>query len=112
MRFNGDSGSNYSNMVAYGDGSSTASASGSGTSFELGYFTTNPAMSITQVLDYSATDKHKTTLIRYGSPASSNITAMRVARWASTSAITSITLTTTTGTYSIGTTFSLYGIVA
>lgn len=110
MRFNGDSGSNYSNVVAYGDGSSTASGSGSGTSFELGYFTTNPAMSIVQIMDYSATDKHKTALIRYGSPASTNITAMRAGRWASTAAITSITLTLTTGSYSSGTTFSLFGI--
>lgn len=110
MRFNGDSGSNYSNVVAYGDGSSTASGSGSGTSFELGYFTTNPAMSTVQIMDYAATDKHKTALIRYGSPASTNITAMRAGRWASTAAISSITLTTTTGSYASGTTFSLYGV--
>lgn len=112
MRFNGDTGSNYSNVVAYGDGSSAASGSGSGTSFEIGYFTTNPAMCTAQFIDYSAIDKHKAVLIRYGSPAASNISAMRAGRWASTAALTSITLSTTTGTYSSGTTFYLYGLVA
>lgn len=113
MRFNGDTGSNYANVVAYGTGSGTSAEASSGTtSLEIGYFTTNPAMCAAQFMDYSAIDKHKTVLIRYGSSAASNIAAMRAGRWASTAALTSVTLSTTTGTYSSGTTFYLYGLVA
>jgi hypothetical protein len=111
-RFNGDSGSNYSQVFAAGDGSSPFSSSGSGTSLEIGFFTANPAMSITQIMDYSATDKHKTVLVRYGSPASSNVTAMRAARWANTSAITSLAITLGSGSFLTGSTFNLYGIAS
>lgn len=107
---NGDTGSNYSEVVAYGDGSNPYSSSSSGTSFQVGRFDTNRAMATTQFMDYSATDKHKTMLVRYGS--ASVATYMRAARWASTSALTSIRITTQSGTFSSGSTFNLFGVIA
>jgi hypothetical protein len=61
-------------------------------------------------MDYSATDKHKTVLIRQNSVADSAF-AMG-ARWANTAAITSIQLSLGAATFSTGTTFALYGIAS
>lgn len=69
---------------------------------------TNNAI-IVNFMDYSATDKHKTVLVRAnangaGVEASAN-------RWASTNAITSIKVFYGYN-FSIGSTFALYGIVS
>lgn len=61
------------------------------------------------IMDYSATDKHKTNLIRFNS---SSWVAMGVHRWASTNAITSVTFSIGTGTFASGSTFALYGVKA
>ena len=58
--------------------------------------------------DYSATDKHKSALSRLSDAGAS--VSMSANRWASTAAITSITMTASTGTFSAGATFHLYGI--
>jgi len=109
VRFNSDTGSNYS-YVRMIDG--PASASGTETFGRLG--AGNPTtrfMVIAEIMDYSATNKHKTWLTRTDIPA--NAVGAIAGRWANTSAITSINvLTTTADTYSIGTTFALYGIVS
>lgn len=100
---NGDT-ANGSMVSMQGDGSSASSFSTSRI-----FFTMNNAngMNILQFMDYSATDKHKTILIRDTTTATTRATA---GRWASTSAITSIELEDATGqTFDAGTTFSLYG---
>jgi hypothetical protein len=61
-------------------------------------------------MDYSATDKHKTVLVR-SNAASTGVEAI-AQRWASTAAITSILVFPSTGSWAAGGTFSLYGIVA
>jgi hypothetical protein len=62
-------------------------------------------------MDYSATDKHKTVLSRYGN--SSTEVDMAASRWADTSAINSIQiLLADAETYSAGSNFSLYGVIA
>jgi hypothetical protein len=89
-------------------------ASGSGTFTRL-LFTLDQqdSLSIIQVMDYSATDKHKSFLIRSNNPNTAtnySVTAF-AGRWASTSAITSIELTDAGGqTFDSGTTFYLWGI--
>jgi hypothetical protein len=106
--FNSDStASNYSRVTAYGDGSSTASGSANDNSFL--YFQTSQSIITCQVMDYSATDKHKSVLVR---TSNSSLAEMTAARWANTAAITSFQILTTTGTFSTGTTFSLYGVIA
>jgi hypothetical protein len=110
LRVNGDTGSNYSNVSMYGTGSTAASGSETTTFFYTNWFgtgTTANRMYICQFMDYSATDKHKTILLRGDlADAESNANA---GRWANTSAITSISIV---GTPAAGSTFSLYGIAS
>ena len=112
LRFNGDSGDNYYYVQAFGTGSTTESYSGnidriicssaSGT-------TTSAGFNVTSIMDYSATDKHKTTLSRGNNAASR--TEMMAGRWANTSAITSMNISAV-NEYAAGSTFYLYGIEA
>jgi hypothetical protein len=64
-------------------------------------------------MDYSATDKHKTGLIRDNGQQGSDL-AVRAyaARWANTAAITSIQYFTTAGNLNTGFTLSLYGVIS
>jgi hypothetical protein len=69
------------------------------------------ATSVAQIMDYTATDKHKTVLARYGN--SSSEVDMFASRWGNTAAITSVqVIVLPSGNLSTGSTFSLYGIVA
>lgn len=67
---------------------------------------------IWQIMDYSATDKHKTVLVRTNRPSDSFAMAS-AHRWANTAAITSITLTPVAPyVYTSGARFDLYGVIA
>jgi len=119
MRFNGDSGSNYTQiyMLATNGGASSGTYSptlhyfyiGQGLSTSSIY---NPAT--VDLMDYSATDKHKTSLIRAnGRQNDTNMSVSAMAgRWANTAAITSVTFTLTGGNFAAGTTVNLYGVKA
>ncbi len=112
-RFNGDSGSNYNIVAMTGTGTSATSFSlSSQTDIFISSvgLSTNAFLSITQIMDYSATDKHKTCLIRNGR-SSDNVRAQAV-RWANTAAINQISMTMSSGTMDSGSTFYLYGIVS
>ena len=113
MRFNSDTGSNYTAVRMAGDGSSASSGTQSTTFIDcyIEASTGNRSMSIVQINDYSATDKHKPVLIRATSPHARTVAI--AARWANTSAINSITLNAfDTYQYEAGSSFHLYGIVA
>jgi len=115
IQINGDTGSNYFGVMMYGNGSSTGSTSFSSRGYwyveELtGGPSLNDSIWIAQFLDYSATDKHKTMLYRWNE-ASVNVEA-GAKRWASTSAITSISLDPEAYDFAAGSTFYLYGIEA
>lgn len=106
---NGDfTAGNYTSVRMYGTGSATGSnANGESLRWEVQAATnTNATFSF---MDYSATDKHKTVLIR--ADAASYRTEAVAARWASTAAITSITFQPGYS-FQIGSTFSLYGVYA
>ena len=60
-----------------------------------------------QVMDYSATNKHKTVLARLN--IGTIVVAMMAGRWASTSAVNTITLVKAETAFPIGSTFALYG---
>lgn len=112
FRFNGDAGSNYSFVRMFGNGSNAFSTSGSGT-YANNFIddTTNFSNYVIQIMDYSATDKHKTFLVRENL-ATFQVNA-RAGRWASTAAINSISITSAdfgADNFSVGSTFSLYGI--
>ena len=109
-RANSDSGANYSEVFAWGNGSTTSSGFTTGlTGFPIG-FSYNTLRDMTaNFMDYSATDKHKTALVRHGH----NIYVMMAAsRWANTNAITSLTIIASSGNLLEGSTFSLYGIIS
>lgn len=112
VQVNGDTGSNYYWVRMLGDGSAAASSSGTtgggagGAAYVVS--STERMSSITQIMDYSATDKHKTILTREDSPAYNTVAL--ATRWANTAAITSLKVLG--GTYAAGSTFALYGIAA
>ena len=113
FRFNSDIGTNYSTVIASGNGSGTSSSAETlsflfSTSYALQ--TDTQLNTILQVMDYSATDKHKTTLLRF-SQAGSGV-SMAAGRWANTAAITSVQIYTANNDFGSGSVFSLYGIVA
>lgn len=115
LQFNGVT-SGYSMVTMEGNGSATASVSDSNTLMALGlnyaYLTTGgDSVTLVNVMDYTATDKHKTVLARTNN-ASSAVAAV-AGRWASTAAVTSVTVRTGNGNpYATGTTMALYGVSA
>lgn len=121
VRFNGDSGNNYSQTVLSGNGTSaTSSRTSSQAQFYTGSVTgwdtsdADRAMFILHIFNYANTTTNKTSLSRQ-SVASGTYpgTELLCGLWRSTAAINKIDLTAnTSGTFSnVGTTFSLYGIL-
>jgi hypothetical protein len=110
VRVNGDSGTNYSRVQMIGDGSITPSFAGGGeNAFYGSYFgsSTAPSSNVYQFMDYSATDKHKTVLMRTDIDTRTMASANR---WANTNAINTISLAPNSGNFNSGSTFSLYGV--
>lgn len=110
-----DTGSNYSYTQMYGTGSAAASArSTSQTSILLGYTdtatTSIDSNLIASIQNYSNTTTNKTILSRGNSPA--RATAAIVGLWRSTAAINTITVSTGSSTFAVGSTFTIYGIAA
>jgi len=106
--FNSDTtGANYPYVRMYGNGSTTSSNSGTNVWFDM---QTNLTMLRIQVMDYSATDKHKTSLSRWDT--AQNLVGATAVRWANTNAINSLTIkdTRNSATFSVGSTFTLFGI--
>tara|TARA_R110000796_G_scaffold245008_1_gene368800 strand:+ start:325 stop:795 length:471 start_codon:yes stop_codon:yes gene_type:complete len=94
VQVNGDTGNNYNQVRMYGDGSGAYSDSISNFSrFYAGYRGTGN-LQIFQWMDYSATDKHKTVLLRHNDTDGFGGAAAYALRWASNSAITQISFIT------------------
>ena len=117
MRFNSDTGTNYSDSRIDGDGSSVTSARGTSQSrilqcsFALPETASVYAPVITQIFNYTNTTTFKATLTRSNS-ASTALQAL-VGTWRATpAAISSVTFFTFAGNFSSGSTFALYGIKA
>lgn len=110
--FNSDTGSNYSRVELYGSGSTpgsaatanlipmTMTASGSGIYGSL----------IMNIMDYAATNKNKPVI--YRNDASNSNALIGGGRWASNTAITSLTITAYSNAFGAGSVFSLYGVLA
>jgi hypothetical protein len=119
LRFNGDTGSNYSVTDLSGNGSSAVSARESGgnkiwLSYNFELPTTLTSNLIVNVQNYANSTTYKTTLSRVNNAA--NGTGAIVGLWRSTAAITSLTLNMiklgTGYDFTAGSTFTLYGIKA
>jgi len=116
MQFNSDTGTNYTRHVLSGNGSTVGAAGNTLRTFcQLSSFYSNPSSTygygiITDIHDYASSTKYKTvrTLSGQDLNGSGEIT-MYSNLWLNTNAITSITISTD-GTFSSGTTISLYGI--
>jgi hypothetical protein len=111
IRFNGDSGNNYNSLrgLGFSGGVYTDSFSNASSTSPAASIGTAQSTIIHQIMDYSATDKHKTLVARSMIPTSDVI--MGASRWANTAAITSVAITAGP-TYTTGTVFSLYGIAS
>lgn len=112
---NNDSSSTYLWTTLESDGVASSSAWNGDTfgSFANNYilwFNTSGILVTMDILDYSATDKHKTVLTR-GNNSVRAVNAV-VNRWPSTAAITSIRLNGNATNFTAGSTFALYGLSA
>jgi 2-succinyl-5-enolpyruvyl-6-hydroxy-3-cyclohexene-1-carboxylate synthase len=117
IRLNGDTAANYSTVVVANNGAAGYSSTPTGqTKMQFGILgatsTTSAMQWTTHLMDYSATDKHKTVLARTDNATDSSMTEISTNRWASTAAITSIAVIAGTGTWSTGATFALYGVAS
>ena len=115
IRLNSDTGTNYSNTMLTGDGTSTASSRNTSTA-QINVVNSGSSLNsrwgncIMQFNNYSNTTTNKTVLMRFN-VAGAEVTA-NVGLWRDTSAINAIELRTTVATYDTGSTFTLYGIKA
>ena len=112
IRFNSDTGSNYSVTRLYGDGTTASSDRfSSQTSLDLGFLQGNlNNNSIIQVMNYSNSTTFKSVLNRWNT---SGYVAGVVGLWRSTAAINALSIYNSTGiNLKSGTSFTLYGIKA
>jgi hypothetical protein len=116
LQYNSDTGSNYTRHYLEGNG--TTVAAGAGTSqTKIDYLaaisnaSTN-GINIVDILDYANTSKYKTTRIMQGFDTNGTGQAgLGSGLWMSTSAISTITITTSNGAnFATTTQFALYGI--
>lgn len=115
--FNGDTASNYNDHYIEGNGSSVV-AGYDATSAIIAYGTIAPTAAtsvftatVIDILDYANTNKYKTTraLTGYDSNGSGYMD-LNSGLWRSTAAISSITLSPTSGNFAQYTQYALYGI--
>jgi hypothetical protein len=112
VRVNGDTGSNYTRARTFANSGGVSSGTNTLNAFDLSDVnTTDWNFDTLHFLDASATDKHKTVLIRSSQTNVSEVST-QVGRLATTSRITSITVLTNSNAFAIGSTFTLYGIVS
>ena len=111
MRFNGDTGSNYSTTRILGSGSAASSARESNvTRCVAGFIENGQTTSIAQIMNYSNTTTNKTSLARLNSPAS--FVGAYVNLWRNTAAITSIEIYGDSGGAFNNGSATLYGIAS
>jgi hypothetical protein len=118
LRFNTDTGSNYSSTVVAGSGS--AATSNRHTNQNGIYANPGPGVGtagnfwpwIIQIQNYANTNVNKTCLHRFNN--SDSYVVAGVGLWRNTAAITTVSLTAESGSndFQSGSTFSLYGILA
>ena len=115
IRFNNDTGFNYSTTLVYGDGSSVGSerkaTSGGGS---VNYIFTNNgstgaiATVLIHIMNYSNSSTYKSLLARWGRPDSGVVAS--VGLWQNTAAINTVDYVAGAGNINSGSTFTLYGI--
>ena len=114
-RFNSDTGSNYSRTLFLGNGSSAGSNRGVnqtslGLAIGIGSSTTREGIMICNVFNYTNSTTYKTCIVRNN--AASLGTEVSLTVWRNTSAVTAFEVFVGSSTFTVGTTFTLYGIKA
>ena len=115
MRYNGDTGNNYSATFLEGSGTTALSERQSSTNYlrvawNSIWDTTTPSNIIINIQNYSNATTYKTSINRSNN--SARYVEAIVGLWRNTNAITSFTLTGVTNNLAAGSTFTLYGIKA
>jgi hypothetical protein len=117
LRFNSDSANNYDWHELFGDGSGAFSGSlTSQNHIKIGYVgtttTSYAGASITDILDYTNTNKNTTVRSLSGSDinGSGGYLLFRSGLWRNTNAITSITILPASGNFKQYSSFALYGV--
>ena len=114
VRYNSDTGTNYSyrNMVGYSGGTLTQQASNvSHTRISAVSSTDSPNTVITNFINYSNTTTYKTHISRGNAVGNQSAVEAFCGTWRNTSAITNIEVYLNSGNFSTGATFTLYGIL-
>ena len=112
LRFNGDTGSNYSNTELTGGSGGAQSFRTANASSQQIYRTDsgNFSANVVHIQNYSNSTTYKTIIGRYSTP---SVVGGFAGLWRNTSPITSITMIPEGGTtFSSGSTFTIYGIKA
>ena len=118
LRYNSDSGSNYTYHFLEGNGGSAVASAGANQTenwlFINGFIAANnPAPFVIDILDYKDANKFKTMKSLHGNDNNSfGYVSLASGLWRSTSAISSIELFTNTSTFSANSQFALYGVEA
>lgn len=119
LRFNSDSGNNYSQHLLYGNGSSAISAAGVSQSFAYPAITTAASdlsntfcAMVIDILDYKNTNKN-TTIRSLGSYDinGAGISSLNSGVWLNTAAVTSISLSPGSSSWVQNSSFALYGVL-
>lgn len=116
IKFNSDTGSNYTRHALYGDGTGVYSNAGtSQTNIQIGAITLNSdtasnfGANVIDILDGFSSSKYKTIRSLSGRTGNNQI-LLRSGAWMSTSAITSVTVLTNANNFVTGSRFSIYGV--
>jgi hypothetical protein len=110
-QFNSDTAANYS-ITGFQDGSpSLAFRLTNQNQMEVGYHAAlGYSQFISHLNNYSNTTTYKTVISRHAN--AGGLVQMYTGSWRSTSALTSINIACSAGTFAVGSTFTLYGIKA
>ena len=114
FRCNSDTASNYQAHRLFGTGSSVSSDTDQTTYMNMGrsgYDSSSFAAGVVDVLDYADTNKYKTFRTLYGTDGNgAGAIFFSSGNWRSTSAISTITITSAAGNFNQYSSFALYGI--
>jgi hypothetical protein len=117
LRFNSDSGTNYSSTFLEGTGTTASSSRVSNrtvidTGYNVGLSTSNPGQVNFSIMNYSNSTTYKTVVSRFAQASGAAPgTSATVSLWRNTAAITSVEVRCDVN-LGIGTTLTLYGIQA
>lgn len=117
ISLNGDTGSNYSRTVAYGNGSTRLSSKNNNQNYLFTMYKDtdggNPTMCISHFFNYSNGSVYKNVVSRLVTDSSGTRSSMMITgTWRSNEAITTISINSGNANFNSGANFTLYGILA